>query len=87
MNNGHKANSFSLKKLQGFFAEQTLPAIEIAPRVLRYRTRRDLLSVGAGAVAAAGGAGFLLSQNPLSRPVCMAGGSGCLTKLFVSTMT
>ena len=37
------------------------------PRVLRYRTRRDLLLFGVGAVAAAAGAGYLLPQNTLSR--------------------
>ncbi|HTF68498.1 MAG TPA: molybdopterin-dependent oxidoreductase [Edaphobacter sp.] len=36
----------------------------MAPRILRYRTRRDLLLFGAGAVA---GAGFLLPQTTLSR--------------------
>jgi DMSO/TMAO reductase YedYZ molybdopterin-dependent catalytic subunit len=59
--------SVSAKKPQGFFGEQPLPAIEIAPRVLRYRTRRDVLLFGAGAVAALAGAGFLLPQNTLSR--------------------
>jgi DMSO/TMAO reductase YedYZ molybdopterin-dependent catalytic subunit len=59
--------SVSVKKPQGFFGEQPLPAIEMAPRVLRYRTRRDVLLFGAGAVAALAGAGFLLPQNTLSR--------------------
>src|ERR1700754_3605343 len=43
----------SVKKHQSFFGEQPLPIIEMAPRVLRYRTRRDLLLFSAGAVAAA----------------------------------
>jgi DMSO/TMAO reductase YedYZ molybdopterin-dependent catalytic subunit len=59
--------SVSVKKPQGFFAEQPLPAIEMAPRVLRYRTRRDVLLFGTGAVAALAGAGFLLPQNTLVR--------------------
>jgi DMSO/TMAO reductase YedYZ molybdopterin-dependent catalytic subunit len=59
--------SVSVKKPQGFFGEHPLPAIEMAPRVLRYRTRRDVLLFGAGAVAALAGAGFLLPQNTLSR--------------------
>ena len=59
--------SVSVKKPQGFFGEQPLPAIEMAPRALRYRTRRDVLLFGAGAVAALAGAGFLLPQNTLSR--------------------
>jgi DMSO/TMAO reductase YedYZ molybdopterin-dependent catalytic subunit len=57
----------SVKKPQSFFAEQPLPIIEIAPRVLRCRTRRDLLLFGTGAVAAAAGAGFLLPRNTLGR--------------------
>ena len=59
--------SVSVKKPQSFFAEQPLPIIEMAPRVLRYRTRRDVLLFGAGAVAALAGAGFLLPQRMLSR--------------------
>jgi DMSO/TMAO reductase YedYZ molybdopterin-dependent catalytic subunit len=55
------------KKNQSFFEEQPLPAIEIAPRVLRFRSRRDLLVFGAGAVAALAGAGALLPQTTLSR--------------------
>jgi len=55
------------KKPQGFFKEQRPPAIEMAPRALRYRTRRDVLLFGAGAVAAVAGAGFLLPQSTLSR--------------------
>src|SRR5258707_15466945 len=57
--------SVTVKKPQGFFGEQPLPAIEMAPRVLRYRTRRDVLFFGAGAVAALAGAGFLLPQKTL----------------------
>jgi DMSO/TMAO reductase YedYZ molybdopterin-dependent catalytic subunit len=59
--------SGSAKKSQGFFREQPLPVIELAPRVLRYRTRRDVLLFGAGAVATLAGAGFLLPQNTLTR--------------------
>jgi DMSO/TMAO reductase YedYZ molybdopterin-dependent catalytic subunit len=55
-----------VKKHQRFFEEQPLPVIEMAPGVLRYRTRREVLVFGIGAVAAAG-AGFLLPQNTLSR--------------------
>ena len=56
-----------VKKHQSFFEEQPLPVIEVAPRVLRYRTRRDFLFFGAGAVATLAGAGFLLPQETLSR--------------------
>jgi DMSO/TMAO reductase YedYZ molybdopterin-dependent catalytic subunit len=59
--------SVSVKKQLSFFGEQPLPIIEMAPRVLRYRTRRDLLLLGAGAVTAAAGAGFLLPQSTLGR--------------------
>jgi DMSO/TMAO reductase YedYZ molybdopterin-dependent catalytic subunit len=56
-----------VKKHQSFFEEQPLPVIEMGPRVLRYRTRREVLVFGIGAVAAAAGAGFFLPQNTLSR--------------------
>ena len=59
--------SVSAKKPQGLFAEQPLPIIEVAPRVLRYRTRRDLLLFSAGAVTALAGAEFLLPQVTLGR--------------------
>jgi DMSO/TMAO reductase YedYZ molybdopterin-dependent catalytic subunit len=62
MNNEEKG-----KKQEKFFEEQPLPVMEMGPRVLRYRTRRDLLLFGAGAVAVAAGAGFLLPQDTLSR--------------------
>jgi hypothetical protein len=62
-----EVKSVSLKKPQSFFGERPLPAIEIAPRVLRYQSRRDFLVFGAGALAALAGAGFLLPQDTLSR--------------------
>jgi DMSO/TMAO reductase YedYZ molybdopterin-dependent catalytic subunit len=57
----------SVKKPQSFFGERPLPAIEMAPRVLRYQSRRDFLVFGAGALAALAGTGFLLPQETLSR--------------------
>jgi hypothetical protein len=60
-----EVKSVSVKK--SFFGERPLPAIEMAPRVFRYRTRRDFLVFGAGAVAALAGGAFLLPQNTLSR--------------------
>jgi len=57
----------SVKKPQSFFRERPLPAIERAPRVLRYQSRRDFLVFGAGALAALAGGGFLLPQDTLSR--------------------
>jgi DMSO/TMAO reductase YedYZ molybdopterin-dependent catalytic subunit len=59
--------SVSVKKPQSFFGERPLPAIEMAPRVLHYQSRRDFLVFGAGALAALAGAGFLLPQETLSR--------------------
>jgi DMSO/TMAO reductase YedYZ molybdopterin-dependent catalytic subunit len=54
-------------KRHNFFEEQALPVIEMAPRVMRYRTRRDVLAFGIGAVATAAGAGSLLPQATLGR--------------------
>src|SRR6267378_4045758 len=59
--------SVSAEKRQGLFGEQPPPVIEMAPRVLRYRTRRDFLLFGAGAIAALAGDGFLLPQDTLRR--------------------
>ncbi|HXC96066.1 MAG TPA: molybdopterin-dependent oxidoreductase [Edaphobacter sp.] len=39
----------------------------MAPRILRYQSRRDFLVFGAGALAGLAGAGFLLPQETLSR--------------------
>ena len=52
---------------RNFIEERPLPTMEVAPYVWRYRTRRDFLFFGAGAVAATAGAGFLLPQPTLSR--------------------
>jgi hypothetical protein len=54
-------------KARGFFEERPLPQFEADPRVLRRRTRRDVLLFGAGAVAALVGGGSLLPQNTLTR--------------------
>src|ERR1700679_838603 len=59
--------SASVKRPQGFFGEQPFPIIETAPRVLRYRSRRDVLLFSAGVVAAVAGVGSLLPQTTLSR--------------------
>src|SRR5579864_4471905 len=64
---GPEVKSVSVKKPQSFFGERPLPAIEMAPRVLRYQSRRDFLVFGAGALAALAGAGFLLPEDTLSR--------------------
>src|SRR5258708_16643709 len=62
-----EVKSVSVKKPQSFFGERSLPAIEIAPRVRRYQSRRDFLVFGTGALAALTGARFLLPQDTLSR--------------------
>jgi hypothetical protein len=62
-----EVKSVSVKKLQSFFGERPLPATEIAPRILRYQSRRDFLVFGAGSLAALAGAGFLLPQDTLAR--------------------
>ena len=56
-----------VQEYQGFFGEQPLLVSEMGSRVLRYRTRRDLLAFGAGAVAALAGAGVLLPPATLGR--------------------
>jgi len=61
------AKSVSTKKPQSFYGERPLPAIEMAPRVLRYRSRRDFLLFGTGALAALAGGAFLLPQDTLNR--------------------
>jgi DMSO/TMAO reductase YedYZ molybdopterin-dependent catalytic subunit len=62
-----EVKSGSVKQSQRFFGENPLSAIEIAPRVLRYQSRRDFLVLGAGALAVLAGAGFLLPQTTLNR--------------------
>jgi DMSO/TMAO reductase YedYZ molybdopterin-dependent catalytic subunit len=57
----------SIKKLQRFLGERPLTPVEIAPRVLRFQSRRDFLVFGVGALTALAGAGFLLPQDTLSR--------------------
>ena len=62
-----EVKSVSVKKPQSFFGERFLPAIEMAPRVLRNQSRRDFLVFGTGALMALAGAGFLLPQETFSR--------------------
>jgi DMSO/TMAO reductase YedYZ molybdopterin-dependent catalytic subunit len=62
-----RVKSASMKEPQSSFGERPLPAIEMAPRVLRHQSRRDFLVFGAGALAALAGGGFLLPEDTLSR--------------------
>ena len=50
-----------------FFEEKPFPIIEMVPRIMRYRTRRDVLAFGIGAAAVITGAGYLLPKDTLSR--------------------
>ena len=68
MNDPKKRESApSVSEPMGLFRERGLPTIEMAARIFRYRTRRDVLLFGAGAMAAPAGAGSLLPQAALSR--------------------
>src|SRR5260221_14671742 len=64
---GPKVDSVSVKKQQSFFREQPLPVVEEDPRILRDRTRREVMVFGIGAGAALVGGWFLLAQATLSR--------------------
>jgi DMSO/TMAO reductase YedYZ molybdopterin-dependent catalytic subunit len=61
------AKSISMATQKSFFQEQPPTIIEAAPWVLRYRTRREVLLFGAGALATMAGAGLLLPQPTLGR--------------------
>src|SRR5579862_7951013 len=54
-------------KDRDFFGERPLPTLEMEPRVLRRRTRRDVLLFGAGALAAVAGSVSLVPQDTLIR--------------------
>jgi DMSO/TMAO reductase YedYZ molybdopterin-dependent catalytic subunit len=56
-----------VKKRRSLFEEQALPLVAMAPRIMRYRTRREVLAFGIGAAAAAIGTEYLLPQNTLNR--------------------
>jgi DMSO/TMAO reductase YedYZ molybdopterin-dependent catalytic subunit len=57
----------SPKKPASFFQERPPQTIEVAPKLLRHSTRRDLLLFGMGAIAAAAAGGYLLPQTTLER--------------------
>jgi DMSO/TMAO reductase YedYZ molybdopterin-dependent catalytic subunit len=59
--------SVSVEKRPGLFEERPLPVDEIAPRVLRYRSRREFLLFGTGTMVALAASGFLLPQGTLRR--------------------
>lgn len=57
----------SVPKRAGFFQERPPEKVEVAPQVLRRRTRREVLLFGAGAIAALAAGGSLLPQATLNR--------------------
>jgi DMSO/TMAO reductase YedYZ molybdopterin-dependent catalytic subunit len=59
--------SVASQKPESSVREPPPQVIEVAPRVLRHRTRRDVLLFGAGAVAALVGGGSLLPERTLKR--------------------
>src|SRR5262249_43922725 len=59
--------SVSPPKPASFFRERPPQVMEVAPRLLRHRTRRDVLLFGMGAIAAVAGGASLLPQTTLER--------------------
>jgi DMSO/TMAO reductase YedYZ molybdopterin-dependent catalytic subunit len=57
----------SPRKRPSFFQERPPEVMEVAPKLLRRWTRRDLLLFGTGAVAAVAAGGALLPQTTLKR--------------------
>ena len=55
----------SPRKPASFFQERPPQVMEVAPTLLRHRTRRDLLLFGASAIAAVAAGGSLLPQTTL----------------------
>jgi DMSO/TMAO reductase YedYZ molybdopterin-dependent catalytic subunit len=61
------AEHAQVHKAESFFREQPPQRIEVAPNVLRHRTRRDVLLFGVGAIAALAAGRSLLPQATLER--------------------
>jgi DMSO/TMAO reductase YedYZ molybdopterin-dependent catalytic subunit len=61
------AQSELLQKPERFFRERPPQVIEVAPQMLRHRTRRDVLLFGMGAIAAVAGGGSVLPKSTLKR--------------------
>lgn len=62
-----RPNAASPTRTTPFFAEEPPKRVEVAPPLLRHRTRRDFLIFGVGSVAAMAGFGYLLPQDTLER--------------------
>jgi DMSO/TMAO reductase YedYZ molybdopterin-dependent catalytic subunit len=59
--------SASVRKAARFFQERSPQEMEVAPQLLRHRTRRDVILFGLGTVAAVAGGGSLLPESTLER--------------------
>jgi DMSO/TMAO reductase YedYZ molybdopterin-dependent catalytic subunit len=65
---GNSSNEpVSQRKPASFFQERPPQVMEVAPQLLRYWARRDLLLFGMGTIAAVAGGGYLLPQTTLKR--------------------
>jgi DMSO/TMAO reductase YedYZ molybdopterin-dependent catalytic subunit len=67
VDNASSIESVSSLKPRSLFQERPPQAIEVAPQVLRHRTRREVLLFGAGAIATVAGGGSLLPRATLER--------------------
>lgn len=65
--NTSSTESVSPRKPARFFQERPPQVMEVAPKLLRHWTRRDVLLFGAGAIAAVAAGGSLLPQPTLER--------------------
>ena len=65
--NTSSTESVSPRKPASFFQERPPQVMEVAPQLLRHRTRRDVLLFGMGAIAAAAGGVSLLPRITLER--------------------
>jgi DMSO/TMAO reductase YedYZ molybdopterin-dependent catalytic subunit len=65
--NTSSTESVSPPKPASFFQERPPQVMEVAPQLLRYWTRRDLLLFGMGAITAVAGGASLLPQTTLQR--------------------
>jgi DMSO/TMAO reductase YedYZ molybdopterin-dependent catalytic subunit len=65
--NPYSTKSVSPRKAASFFQERTPQMMEVAPKVLRHWSRRDVLLFGAGAMATVAGGISLLPESTLER--------------------
>ena len=65
VDNTSSTASVSPPKPASFFQERPPHVMEVAPKLLRHCTRRDVLLFGMGAIAAVAGGSFLLPEPTL----------------------